>query len=557
MRIEKLDGTSPRLYALVAPLVMRRSVLRQNNNYPFWTSRSHTWFVAWEGETVFGFIPVEITDGGVAKINNYYVSGDDPQLLSRFLREILPPRLYDTLHDADPPCGDIPLRRVRPDERVDAVRNDGVQQKPVAMNVYERTQQRLKTVFDLFDNIYVSFSGGKDSGVLLNLCIDYIRQHGLQRRIGVFHMDYEIQYRDTLDYVNRTLAANADILDVYRVCIPFKVQTCTSMFQQYWRPWDGSMRDIWVREMPEGSLTQHDFPFFTDEMWDYEFQNRFAEWLHRRSGAKRTCCLIGIRTQESFNRWRTIYSDRNHYRFAGKRWIRQWVGSGICNAYPLYDWLTTDVWTANGRFGWSYNRLYDLFYRAGVPLDSQRVASPFISPAIASLHLYKAIDPNTWGRMVGRVNGANFAALYGRTTAAGWQSVHLPQGMTWESYMHFLLSTLPEPIRRNYLEKLSVSIRFWRDKGGCLSDETITKLQKAGIRIEVGDRSAYRTDKRPVRMEYLDDISLPEFSHLPTFKRICICILKNDHACKYMGFAPNKNETQRRKKIMEKYESLL
>ena len=80
MTIEKLDGTSPRLYTLVAPLVMRRSVLRQNNNYPF---------VAWEGETVFGFIPVEITDGGVAKINNYYVSGDDPHLLSRFLREII------------------------------------------------------------------------------------------------------------------------------------------------------------------------------------------------------------------------------------------------------------------------------------------------------------------------------------------------------------------------------------------------------------------------------------------------------------------------------------
>ena len=52
MTVEKLDGTSPRLYALVAPLVMRRSVLRQNNNYPFWTSRSHTWFVAWEGENV-------------------------------------------------------------------------------------------------------------------------------------------------------------------------------------------------------------------------------------------------------------------------------------------------------------------------------------------------------------------------------------------------------------------------------------------------------------------------------------------------------------------------
>ena len=50
------------------------------------------------------------------------------------------------------------------------------------MNVYERTQQRLKILFECFDNIYVSFSGGKDSGVLLNLCIDYVRRHGLNRR---------------------------------------------------------------------------------------------------------------------------------------------------------------------------------------------------------------------------------------------------------------------------------------------------------------------------------------------------------------------------------------
>ena len=94
MTIEKLDGTSPRLYTLVAPLVMRRSVLRQNNNYPFWTSRSHTWFVAWEGENVYGFVPVEITDGGIARINNYYVSGDNPQLLARFLRVTL---IFDDL----------------------------------------------------------------------------------------------------------------------------------------------------------------------------------------------------------------------------------------------------------------------------------------------------------------------------------------------------------------------------------------------------------------------------------------------------------------------------
>ena len=46
--------------------------------------------------------------------------------------------------------------------------------------------------------------------------------------------------------------------------------------------------------------------------------------------------------------------------------------------------------------------------------------------------------------MIGRVNGVGFAGLYGGTSALGWQSVKLPQGMTWKSYMEFLLGTLPE-----------------------------------------------------------------------------------------------------------------
>ncbi|WP_287711051.1 DUF3440 domain-containing protein [Bacteroides sp.] len=422
-------------------------------------------------------------------------------------------------------------------------------------NVYELTQERLKMIFEEFDNIYISFSGGKDSGVLLNLCIDYIRQNSLKRKIGIFHMNYEVQYSMTIDYVNRVLETNRDILDVYRICVPFRVTTCTSMYQSYWRPWDEQKKEAWVREMPKDAMKVDKFPFYNRKMWDYDFQIEFSRWLHLQKAARRTCCLVGIRTQESYNRWRTIYRGVKK-QYKNCMWSTE-IDENVYNLYPLYDWKTEDIWVANGKFGWDYNKLYDLYYQAGVSLDRQRVASPFINEAIESLALYKVIDPDTWGKMIGRVNGIGFAGLYGNTHAAGRRSIRLPEGYTWKSFMEFLLSTLTEHTRNRYLAKLKTSIRFWKEKGGVLSDEVIQKLKDRNIPIQIGDSSNYKTEKKPVRMDYLDDIDIEEFREIPSYKRMCICILRNDHTCKYMGFALTKEENEMKSNALEKYKHIL
>ena len=428
-------------------------------------------------------------------------------------------------------------------------------EQPITKNVYELAQERLDIIFKEFDNIYVSFSGGKDSGILLNMCIDYIRKHKLNRKIGVYHMDYEVQYKMTIDYVDRIFEANKDILEIYRICVPFRVATSTSMYQSYWRPWEEDKKDMWVRELPKYAMTADNFPGFKQDMWDYDFQIYFADWLHRKKKASRTCCLVGIRTQESFNRWRCIYQTPKYFYITVISGHAKSIMTFIMHTRytigvrPMYGLPTAN---SNGII-----IIYTTFItKAGVSIERMRVASPFISEAIESLALYKAIDPNTWGRMIGRVNGVNFAAIYGSSHATARHRIKLPKGYTWKSFMFFLLSTLPEETRNGYLRRLDVSIKFWRTKGGCLSNEVIQKLIDAKIPIEIVDKSNYKTTKHPVRMDYLEDIDIAEFKEIPTYKRMCICILRNDHACKYMGFSPTKEEISKKNKIMENYKHI-
>lgn len=418
------------------------------------------------------------------------------------------------------------------------------------MNVYEAAKERLNIIFDNFKYAYVSFSGGKDSGVLLELCAMVAKERGV--RFGIFHMDYEAQYTMTTDYVMRTLGRFANVADIYHVCVPFKVTTCTSMYQSFWRPYDPEKRDLWVKDMPDNAITAADFPFYQKRMWDYDFQDAFGEWLAEQHGS--VCCLLGIRTGESLNRWRAVHSDKNYKTWQGYEWTN--TANRCVTAYPMHDWTTEDVWTANAKNGWDYNRLYDLFYYAGVPLHKQRVASPFISEGIEALRLYQVIEPDTWGKLVGRVNGVNFAGLYGGTTAMGWKKITKPPHFTWEQYMYFLLDTLPPETKQNYLDKLATSVKFWRERGGVLDEDTIAKLRSAGVKVDVGDTTNYKTTKKPVRMEYQEDFDGKNFKDIPTFKRMCICIIKNDHLCKYMGFSLTKDEMERRRAIQEKYKNL-
>lgn len=425
------------------------------------------------------------------------------------------------------------------------------------LNVFDAAVSRIDYIFKNFERVYLSFSGGKDSGVMLNLCIDYMRKNNVKKKLGIQILDNEANYELSQDFMHRIIRANIDLLDVYWCCMPITLPCTVSQYVVDWQCWGEADKARWVRPMPTDeyvvNIDNHEFDFFEENMNYDDFWDGFAEWY---SQGKPTANLIGIRTDESLNRFRAIM-NRDKIMMDGLAWTKKNT-KNVFNCYPIYDWRTEDIWTANAKFEWDYNKLYDIFYRAGVPVGSMRVASPFMSESKSSLGLYRVIDPNIWATLCARVQGANFIATYGKQIS--YNSFELPEGHTWKSFTKFLLDTLPDAVAENFKARFVQSIKYWGRVGRGLSDEIIEQLLENGVSFSINGVTPHGKNKlkRVVIKVPPDDMDFlkSDKGSVTSWKRFALTILKNDHTCKYLGLAPTKHQAQRQKEIQAKYKSI-
>ena len=424
-------------------------------------------------------------------------------------------------------------------------------------DVYQAATERFDFLFANFNKIYLSFSGGKDSGVMLNMILEYMRSRGITRKIGLMTLDNEANYEYSLEFMHRIIQANRDLLDVYWCCLPITLPCSVSSYSIDWQCWGERDKDRWIRPMPEHdyiiNMENCPFNFFKEDMTYDEFWDNFGDWYAQ---GERCACLIGIRTVESLNRFRAIMNTQKKT-LSGQMWTKKNTDL-VYNCYPLYDWRTEDVWTANAKFEWDYNKLYDIFYKAGVPVHSMRVASPFMSEAKSSLGMYRVIDPHTWARLCARVSGANFLATYGKQLK--YHSFKLPDGHTWKSFTKFLLETLPKEVAENFRARFVQSFKVWGRTGRGLPEETIDELRENGIPFTTNGKTHHgnKTLTRVVIKRFPDHLDMLSCNNgtVASWKRFAVTILKNDHTCKYMGLAPTKNQAVRQRQIMEKYKGI-
>jgi len=194
--------------------------------------------------------------------------------------------------------------------------------------------------------------------------------------------------------------------------------------------------------------------------------------------------------------------------------------SNSANFYPLYDWATQDIWIYQGKNpNLPYNHLYDRMYQAGLSIAQMRICQPYGDDQRKGLWLFHLIEPETWGRIVARVNGANSGSLYAKEhgNINGYRAISKPDHVTWKQFAYMLVSSMPEKTREHYSNKIGVFVSWWTQRG------------------------------YPDGIPDAGDYDLEIAKKIPSWRRVCKSLLRNDYWCKGLGFS------QQRSAAYEKY----
>ena len=400
-------------------------------------------------------------------------------------------------------------------------------------NVLDATFERLEFIFDNFENIYFSVSGGKDSSVMVQLANMVAKKKN--RKFDVLYIDFEAQYKLTIKHVYE-LKGLSQIRDFYHVALPMALRNAVSILQPKWICWEEESKELWVRDLPEDSININNcpFPWFRKGEEFEEFIIQFADWYQKKYGGK-VACGIGIRCDESLNRFRTIAFD-GKIMYQNKRWTTKVKQHdkylNVYNFYPIYDWKADDIWGCVSKFDLMYNQVYDLMYKNNLSIYEQRLCQPYGDDQKNGLDQFKALEYDTWEKVLNRVNGVNFGNIYCRTSALGNLKTSKPEFMTWMEYTIFLLESIGiynSDLMLHYYRKIKKFINWYKKRDG----------------IDICDIPDVADNKLETQKKVI------------SWRRIARAIEKNDFYMKRLCFAQTKTDDQELRELIHKWDNLL
>lgn len=271
----------------------------------------------------------------------------------------------------------------------------GLLRYKLGTDVFKTSVGRIQKQYEEGNRVVVSFSGGKDSGICVEVCKIAAENSG-RLPVEVQMRDEEIMAPGTFEYAEKIskekgikfywFVENQPIINAYNRTEP------------YWWVFDPLLSPKqWVRMPPEQAI------FLPDKCIDKIVStNRFPP-----EQGKKLINVIGLRASESRRRTFAIMS--------AKGYLSKPNSLGTYRANLIYDWTAKDVWKAINDYKFEYNHVYDVLARASIPIEQQRVAPPTIVPeGYKTLRILAQAYPNWFDKVCNRLPGVRNVTYFGK-----------------------------------------------------------------------------------------------------------------------------------------------
>lgn len=327
-------------------------------------------------------------------------------------------------------------------------------------NVLDAARERIAMIFDSFERVCVSISGGKDSTVLLHLCIQeaVVRR----RKVVAFFLDQEAEYRASVDLIREQMQIPEVVAEWYQV--PLMLTNATSYSTCFLNAW--GVGEPWMRRKEESAITEANGS-----------PSRFYEFFpwHEKQN-KETAFLVGIRAEESLMRFRAC---TKHSGWNGLKWST--ISNGANRFYPIYDWGVSDVWKFIYDYALPYNRIYDLMWMDGYSIyGKMRVSNLIHEKSYKCLTDLPRYEPDTFDALCKRISGISTAARYASEKLV-FSNKQLPvHYKTWKEFRDFLMDNIPDETHRD---------RFMNRFAGESENERTFKAQVGQLLINDNENS--------------------------------------------------------------------
>jgi|SRR5882672_2845339 len=317
-------------------------------------------------------------------------------------------------------------------------------------NVLDAARGRMVFVFDHFEQIIVSVSGGKDSTVLAHLALAEARRR--QRKIGLFFLDEEAMYQSSVDMVEYLMGIFPENVNRLWLQIPFNLTSATSFQESQMRCWEPGKHKDWMRQKGRNNICakpwqEKEESFRSGYKW-LDFYGVIENFERCYKGA---AFLVGERATESPNRWRSV--AKNPVIIGGTKVFWGTPRGDNFIFKPIYDWNFHDVWHYIHDEKLRYSKIYDFQLKKGYPINEMRISSLIHERSFKSLCDLPEFEPKTFEKLCRRIKGIAFVQETGKN-AKVFKARKLPKNFkSWITYRDFLLETYPDPANKPIFKK--------------------------------------------------------------------------------------------------------